>query len=66
MEKDIKKVQLDIETKLEDNLEVIEVAAKSLYTKSPEFAARFLTEYSENQALIMMDQWKNLGEYYCK
>ncbi|MCQ2216922.1 MAG: C69 family dipeptidase [Paludibacteraceae bacterium] len=69
MEKDIKKVQLDIETKLEDNLEVIEVAAKSLFSKSPEFAARFLTEYSENQALIMMDQWKNLGEFlmikYC-
>ena len=69
MEKDIKKVQLEIETKLEDNLEVIEVAAKSLYSKSPEFAARFLTEYSENQALIMMDQWKSLGEFlmikYC-
>lgn len=69
MEKDIKKVQLEIETKLEDNLEVIEVAAKSLYSKSPEFAARFLTEYSENQALIMMDQWKGLGEFlmikYC-
>jgi len=63
MSKDILKTQLDIETKSEENLEVVEVAAKSLYTKSPEVACRFLTDYSENQAKVMMEEWKNLGEF---
>lgn len=63
MSKDILKVQYDIEKKLEDNLVVIEEAAKSLYSKSPEYASRFLTEYSENQAQIMMKEWKELGEF---
>jgi dipeptidase len=63
MKPDIQRVQSDIEKKLEDNLEVIETAAQSLYSRSPKYAARFLTEYSENQALIMMDQWKSLGEF---
>ena len=63
MAEDIKKVQSDFEQKLEDNLEVVEVAAQSLYKKSPEYATRFLTEYSENQANIMMREWKALGEF---
>ncbi len=63
MAEDIKKVQSDFEQKLEDNLEVVEVAAQSLYKKSPEYAMRFLTEYSENQANIMMRKWKALGEF---
>ncbi len=63
MKPDIQKVQSEIEKKLEDNLEVIETAAQSLYSRSPQYAARFLTEYSENQALIMMEQWKSLGEF---
>lgn len=60
---DIKKVQQELEKKFEDNYEVIEVAAKSLYTKSPEYASRFLTEYSTNQSLIVIEQWKALGEF---
>ncbi len=63
MKPDIQRVQSEIEKKLEDNLEVIETAAQSLHSRSPQYAARFLTEYSENQALIMMDQWKSLGEF---
>jgi dipeptidase len=63
MAADIRKVQQEIEKKLEANLEVIETAARSLYETSPEYANRFLTEYSENQALIMMEQWKKLGEF---
>jgi len=60
---DIKKVQADFEQKLEDNLEVVEIAAQSLYKKSPDYAIRFLTEYSESQATLMMEQWKKLGEF---
>jgi dipeptidase len=63
MTPDIRKVQQEIEKKLEANLEVIETAARSLYERSPEYANRFLTEYSENQALIMMEEWKKLGEF---
>ena len=63
MSDDIKKVQQELEKKFEDNYEVIEVAAKSLYTKSPEYASRFLTEYSTNQSLIVIEQWKALGEF---
>ncbi len=63
MKPDIQKVQSEIEEKLEDNLEVIETAAQSLYSRSPQYATRFLTEYSENQALIMMERWKSLGEF---
>ncbi len=69
MAPDVIKQQLEIEKKLEDNLEVVEEAAKSLYKKSPEYAARFLTEYSENQSHITMSAWKSLGEFllvkYC-
>lgn len=60
---DIHKVQSDFEQKLEDNLEVVEVAAQSLYKKSPDYAIRFLTEYSENQANLMMNRWKELGQF---
>ena len=60
---DIQKVQADFEQKLEDNLQVVEEAAQSLYKKSPEYATRFLTEYSENQANLMMEQWKALGAF---
>jgi dipeptidase len=63
MKPDIQKVQSEIEKKLESNLEVIETAAQSLHSRSTQYAARFLTEYSENQALIMMEQWKALGEF---
>ncbi len=63
MKPDIQKVQSELEKKLEDNLEVIETAAQSLSSRSPQYAIRFLTEYSENQALIMMEQWKSLGEF---
>lgn len=63
MAPDIHRVQSEFEQKLEDNLDVVEEAAKSLYKKSPDYANRFLTEYSENQANIMMSQWKSLGEF---
>ena len=69
MSKDILTVQSDLEKKFEDNLDVLEVAAKSLYTKSPDYAARFLTEYSVNQSRLVVEQWKKLGEFlmvkYC-
>jgi dipeptidase len=69
MSKDVLKIQDELERKFEDNLEVVEEAAKSLYTKSPDFAARFLTEYSQNQSYITMERWKKLGEFlmvkYC-
>jgi dipeptidase len=60
---DIKNAQAEFEQKLEDNLQVVEEAAQSLYKKSPEYAMRFLTEYSQNQANLMMQQWKALGEH---
>ena len=60
---DIKKVQSEFEQKLEDNLQVVEEAAQSLFKKSPDYANRFLTEYSENQANLMMEQWKSLGQF---
>lgn len=63
MAPDIRRVQAEFEQKLEDNLDVVEEAAQSLYKKSPDYANRFLTEYSENQAAIMMKQWKELGEF---
>ncbi len=60
---DIIKVQAEFEQKLEDNLEVVEEAARSLYKKSPDYAIRFLTEYSESQATLMMNRWKELGQF---
>ena len=63
MSKDIIKAQSEIEKKFEDNLEVIEEAAKSLYTKSPKYAADFLTDYSNNQARNTLDRWMELGQF---
>ena len=63
MAPDIRKVQAEFEQKLEDNLQVVEEAAQSLFKKSPDYANRFLTEYSENQSVLMMRQWKALGEF---
>ncbi len=63
MSKDIKVRQEAIEQKFEDNLDVLEEAAKSLYKKSPDYAARFLTEYSCNQARSTIEDWKSLGEF---
>lgn len=63
MSADIIKRQSELESKFETSLDVIEEAAKSLYTKSPDYAANFLTEYSLNQARITVNEWKNLGEF---
>jgi dipeptidase len=63
MKPDIQKVQSNMEKKLAENQDVIETAAQSLHTRSPKYAARFLTEYSENQASIMIEEWKALGEF---
>ena len=63
MKPDIQKVQNKLELKFEDNLDVLEEAAKSLYSKSPDYAIRFLTEYSVNQSRTTVEQWKSLGEF---
>lgn len=63
MSKDIWKVQSEMEKNFEDNLEVIEEAAKSLYVKSPEYAANFLTEYSVNKARATVERWQQLGQF---
>ena len=63
MAPDIRKAQLEFEQKLEDNLQVVEEAAQSLFKKSPDYANRFLAEYSENQSVLMMRRWKALGEF---
>lgn len=63
MSKDIKRVQSELENKFENNLDVLEEAAKSLYAKSPEYASQFLTEYSLNQARITVNQWKYLFQF---
>ncbi|MBQ4034289.1 MAG: C69 family dipeptidase [Paludibacteraceae bacterium] len=63
MSKDILRVQSEVEKNFEDNLDVIEEAAKSLYRKSPEYAANFLTEYSVNKARATVERWQLLGQF---
>lgn len=63
MSKDIIKVQSEVEKNFEDNLEVIEEAAKSLYKKSPDYAASFLTEYSCNKARATVERWQQLAQF---
>ena len=54
---------LKVEKNFEDNLDVIEEAAKSLYRKSPDYAAKFLTEYSVNKARATVERWQLLGQF---
>ena len=63
MSKDILRVQSEVEKNFEDNLDVIEEAAKSLYRKSLEYAANFLTEYSVNKARATVERWQLLGQF---
>lgn len=60
---DIRKVQRGIEDKWADNQSKVEAAALEKYATSPAEAAKYLTDYSAEQAETATAQYKKLGEY---
>lgn len=60
---DIRKVQRGIEDKWADNQSKVEAAALEKYATSPVEAAKYLTDYSAEQAETATAQYKKLGEY---
>lgn len=63
MIKDIKKVQTELEDNLTAYTTAIDQSAKALYDQSPELARQFLTDFSINQAEIVTQRWRELGEF---
>ncbi len=63
MIQDIQIVQKELEDKFVTYVPVIDKAAETLYSKSPEQARKFITEYSVNEANNMTARWKKLGQY---
>ncbi len=63
MIEDIKKVQTELEDKLTASAVAIDQAAKSLYDQNPQLAREFLTDFSMNQAELVVAKWRELGNF---
>ncbi|MCU4166332.1 dipeptidase [Carboxylicivirga caseinilyticus] len=63
MIEDIKKVQKELEDNLTAYTVAIDQSAKALYDQNPDLARQFLTDFSCNQAEIVTDRWRSLGEF---
>lgn len=63
MIEDINKVQKELEDKLTASAVAIDQAAKSLYDQNPELAREFLTDFSKNQAELVVARWRELGNF---
>ncbi|MGL4994418.1 MAG: C69 family dipeptidase [Bacteroidales bacterium] len=60
---DVQKRQQSLESNFQTMQPIVERAAAELYSKSPEKAIEFLTDYSVNQAQMTHASWKELGEF---
>ncbi|WP_430816854.1 dipeptidase [Carboxylicivirga sp. RSCT41] len=63
MIEDIKKVQTELEDNLTSYTTAIDQSAKALYDQNPELARQFLTDFSMNQAELVTNRWRKLGEF---
>ena len=63
MHADLRKLQLELESKFLNEQDVTEKEALALYNESPEKVAQYLTTYSQNQAQHAFEKWKKLGEF---
>ncbi|MBK3518127.1 C69 family dipeptidase [Carboxylicivirga sp. N1Y132] len=63
MIEDIKKVQTELEDNLTSFTTAIDQSAKALYDQNPDLARQFLTDFSINQAELVTERWKRLGEF---
>jgi len=63
MIKDIKKVQTELEDNLIAYTSAIDQSAKALYDQDPALARQFLTDFSMNQAELVTERWRKLGEF---
>ncbi len=63
MIEDIKKVQTELEDNLSSYTAAIDQSAKALYDQNPELARQFLTDFSVNQAELVTERWRKLGEF---
>ncbi|WP_430811760.1 MULTISPECIES: dipeptidase [unclassified Carboxylicivirga] len=63
MIEDIKKVQKELEDNLEAYTKVIDESAKTLYEQNPALARQFLTDFSMNQAELVTERWRELGNF---
>ncbi|MBS2097374.1 dipeptidase [Carboxylicivirga linearis] len=63
MIEDIKKVQKELEDNLTTYTVAIDQSAKALYDQNPELARQFLTDFCCNQAEIVTERWRQLGEF---
>jgi len=63
MIEDIKKVQKELEDNLSSYTVAIDQSARALYDQNPELARQFLTDFSMNQAEIVTERWRELGQF---
>jgi len=63
MIKDIQAVQSDLEGKSLELQPTIEKTALALYKSDPALMTRYLTDYSISNAEMVVDRWRELGEF---
>ncbi|MCG8578717.1 MAG: C69 family dipeptidase [Bacteroidales bacterium] len=63
MIEDIKKLQTELEDNLTSFTTAIDQSAKALYDQNPDLARQFLTDFSVNQAELVTEKWRKLGEF---
>ncbi|HAN79678.1 MAG TPA: dipeptidase, partial [Bacteroidales bacterium] len=60
---DLRKQQTAHRTKMEAFTPAIDAAAKLLYDKDPKLAIEFLTDYTHNTALNVINDWRDFGNF---
>ncbi len=60
---DIKMKQNELRDRYEAMIPAIDAAAKVLYENNPKMAADFLTEFSNNTASQLVNDWRDLGNF---
>lgn len=63
MHADLRKLQVELETKFLKEQEATEKEAVALYNQAPQKAIQYLTTYSQDQAQYAFEKWKKLGEF---
>ena len=60
---DFRYYQSNLENGFHNRQDSIESIAKTLYTESPAKAQKFLNDYSQQSAQLMMDRWMTLAQF---
>lgn len=63
MSADIKKVQVELESRFINSTPIVDATAKAMYETNPQEAIKFLTDYSVNTGNYLVNRWEQLFQF---